>query len=118
MSAATTNACSSEDLMAFAHDYIEQCRAGDPTAHIKPVDRSGHLRIERLEGFVPDVNATPNSFGETGSIDLFEARCDCGRTILVSGVNWRLGRAHSCGLCDLTTHIVADMASVHGGMAA
>ena len=112
------NAYSGDELLALARDYIDTCRAGNPALHIKAGDRSGHLRITRLEGFVPDSAAAPNRLGEKTKIDLFEARCDCGRTILVSGANWRLGRALACGMCDLTDRIVTDMASVHGSIAA
>ena len=101
-------------IMDLEGDYIAACRAGDPTRHIKPGDMCEHLRIIRFEGFVPDADATPNQFGETGKLDIFEARCDCGQTILVSGTNWRHHRLHACGMCDLSDHAVTDAASVHG----
>lgn len=106
--------CSSADIMARARDYIAACRAGDPERYIKPGDRHDHLCIVRFDGLVPDAASTPDQFGEIGSIDIFEARCDCGQTILVSGVNWRQGKPCSCGICGLGGQSVTDAASVHG----
>lgn len=101
-------------IMDLESEYVAKCREGDPERYIKPGDVCGHLRIVRFDGFVPDAAATPNRFGETGSLDIFEARCDCGQTILVSGTNWRHRRVSACGMCHLGDRTVVDAASVHG----
>lgn len=81
----------------FESDYITACRQEHKDYHITPGDKFGHATIIADGEFLSISDWDEN--GDATSVDLFEARCDCGARFIADGDGLRAGKIQCCDNC-------------------